>query len=317
MNIGLSILLILTIFNDKREYGRILGSAIPLIFIGIFIFFTNQKAGLFSFDRDMAKYALLIGFPLIWHYLSQQVQNQFDRIAITRIAGPSFTGIYSFTYNIANILNVIFNSAENVWTVWFFDQMSQKNYKQIREISKKFMLFIAMIAIIMMVGSKEIIMIMGEKSYWEGQYLFIPLLLSVFLLFLYSLPVGIEYYYKKTKYIPLMTCIAAIINVTLNFALIPYYGYFAAAYATLLSHAVQFLGHWFLSKKILHNNGISKVFEFIDFIKLFILVCICGIIVSILNPYPVIKYSIFTVFFSFEAYKYRNELENIINMFIS
>lgn len=316
VNIGLSILLILTVFNDQSEYGRILGSAIPLVLIGLFVFFTNQKAGKFTFDKGMAKYALLVGFPLIWHYLSQQIQNQFDRIAIANIVGSSYTGIYSFAFNIANILNVIFYSTENVWTIWFYDQMPKANYRRIREVSKKYMLLIATIAIIMMVASREVIMIMGAKPYWEGQIIFIPLLISIFFHYLYTIPVCIEYYYKKTKYIAMMTGIAAIINITLNYALIPRFGYIAAAYTTMLSHAVQFITHWFLSKNILKKEGIDKVFYFSDLMKMFIAVCVCGIAVAFLNPHPVIKYIVFVALFGAGAYIFRSDLKLIANTFL-
>ncbi len=316
LNIGLSIVLILFVFKNQREYGRIVGSAIPLIILSFYIFFTNQRAGRFVFDRKMAKYAIVIGFPLIWHYLSQQIQNQFDRIAITNIVGSSYTGIYSFSYNIANILNVIFYSTENVWTVWFFDHMSKHNYIQIRNVSKKYMLLITSIAILMLVGSREVIMIMGAQAYWEGQYIFIPLLISIYLLFLYTIPVGIEYYFKKTKYIALMTAIAAIINVSLNYVFIPYFGYIAAAYTTMISHAVQFIAHWFISKRVLRKEGISCVFCFSDLLKLFVIVCICGVVVYFLNQYPIIKYSLFVVVFCIGAFVYRNDLMAIKNVFL-
>ena len=315
-NIGMSILLIVTVFNENREYGRILGSAIPLVLIGLFVFFTNQRAGRFSFDKAMAKYAIAVGFPLIWHYLSQQIQNQFDRIAITNIVGSSYTGIYSFAFNIANILNVIFYSTENVWGVWFFGKMAEGEYKKIRKISKKYMLLITAIATLMLIGSREVIMIMGDKSYWEGQVIFIPLLISIYLLYLYTIPVGIEYYYKQTKYIALMTAIAAAINVSLNYALIPKFGYIAAAYTTMLSHAVQFVAHWFIAKRILRKEGINKVFYFSDLMKAFSAVCICGVGVAFLNPYPVIKYSVFVVLFVVGMYFYRNDMKMLIDMFL-
>lgn len=309
VNTGLSVLLILCVFNIRREYGRIIGSAVPLVLIGIYVFTTNGYAGKFSFDKKMAKYALVVGFPLIWHYLSQQIQSQFDRIAITNIVGSSYTGIYSFAYSIASILQVIFYSTENVWSVWFFEQMSKKKYKQIREVSCKYMLLIASIAILMLVGSKEVIIMMGDREYWEGATIFIPILLGIFLLYLYTIPVGIEYYYKKTKYIALMTGIAAVVNVVLNYLLIPHFGYIAAAYTTLLSYALQFVSHWFISKRILKSKGIDRVFYLSDIAKIFTGVCVCGVLVTFLNPMPIIKYIVFTIVFVFAGYIHRNDLK--------
>ncbi len=312
LNIGLSVFLILSVFNDQREYGRIIGSAVPLVLIGIYVFATNGHAGKFSFNKKMAKYALAVGFPLIWHYLSQQVQSQFDRIAITNIVGSSYTGIYSFAYSIASILQVIFYSTENVWSVWLFEQMSQKKYKEIREASRKYMLLIAFVAILMLVGSREIILVMGDREYWEGAQIFIPILVGIFLLFLYTIPAGIEYYYKKTQYIALMTGIAAAVNVILNYLLIPHFGYMAAAYTTLASYAIQFVSHWFISKRILKAQGIDRVYYLSDIAKIFAGVCACGVCVAFLNPMPVIKYSVFTIVFVIFGYIHRNDLKLLL-----
>ncbi|MCD7785692.1 MAG: oligosaccharide flippase family protein [Oscillospiraceae bacterium] len=312
VNVVLSIVLILTIYSEQREYGRIVGSAIPLILIGAYVFITEEKRGNFKFDKKFAKYAIAIGFPLIWHYLSQQIQGQFDRIAITNIVGASATGIYSFAYNIANILKVIFYSTENVWTIWFFKKMAEGKYKDIRNVSKKYTLLIAGIAICMLVFSKEVIMIMGDKEYWEGATIFIPLLISEYLVHLYTIPVGIEYYYKKTNYIAAMTVLAAIVNVSLNYALIPVFGYVAAAFTTMVSYAVQFISHWIISKKILKKNEIKNIFYFRDLAARFVLVCLVGIAVYILNPHPIIKYSLFIVGMSIACFIYRKDIKLLV-----
>ena len=61
-NVVISLILILTVFNGPREYGRILGSAIPMVLIGLHIYLMN---GLYGYDKDMAVYGLKIGTPLI------------------------------------------------------------------------------------------------------------------------------------------------------------------------------------------------------------------------------------------------------------
>lgn len=314
LNVGLSLVLILFIFSDQREFGRIVGSAVPLIIIGIYVFAYYTRKGGNRFEGSMAKYGLSIGLPLIWHYLSQQIQNQFDRIAITKIVGASATGIYSFAYTVANILQVMFYSTENVWSVWMYDQMSKRNYTAIREASKKYILLISSIAILMLVGSREVILIMGDKEYWEGATIFIPILIGIYLLFLYTIPAGIEYYYKKTKYIAIMTAIAAFVNITLNFALIPCFGYIIAAYTTMLSYAVQFAAHWIISDRVLKNEGAPKIYYISDLMKMFFIVCLAGVAVNYLNPYPVFKYALFTVFFGVLAYVRRDDVRTLILM---
>ena len=314
LNVGLSIAFILTFFSVNREYGRIFGSAIPLIGIGIYIFIYYIRPR--KFNLRLAKYAIKIGFPLIWHYLSQQIQNQFDRIAITRIVGASFTGIYSFVYSIANILQVIFYSTENVWTVWLYEQMSKKQYIKIRETSKKYIFLITCVAILMLVGFREVIVIMGDRGYWEGVTISIPILIGIYLLFLYTIPVGIEYFFKKTQYIALMTGVAAVLNIILNYLLIPYFGYIAAAYTTLISYGVQFIGHWIISCIILKENNIKTIFDLSYMVKMFSFVCASGIAVYYLNAFPVIKYCVFALLFAYIYVRKKNDIQLLVNMMI-
>lgn len=49
-----------TIVYLQCEYGRIIGVAVPLVLIRIYVFATNGYAGENSFDKKMAKYALTV-----------------------------------------------------------------------------------------------------------------------------------------------------------------------------------------------------------------------------------------------------------------
>lgn len=293
-NIGISILLIISVLKNNTFLARVIGSVIPLLFIGIYgigNIYMRKKRNIFN--KEMAIYALIIGVPLVWHYLSQQIASQFDRIMITNMKGATYTGIYSFVYTIANIFVILFYSTDNVWGVWFFSQMEKKEYKNIHVKSKYYMIFMTIIICIMMIFSREIILIMGSKRYSEGVNLFIPIIIGMYFLFLYTIPVCVEYYYKKTQFIAIMTFVSAVINIILNYIYIPRYGYQAAAYTTAISYIVMFLSHWYISNKLLKKNNVEQFYRIHEFFVLALVVVIVGGSVILLNIYPIIKYSIF------------------------
>lgn len=302
-NVLLSVFLIVFVFNTNREYGRIIGSAIPLLCIGVFVFIREGIKGEFKFDSSMAKFALMMGIPLIWHYLSQQIQNQFDRIAITNLVNLSKTGIYSFAHNISNILQIIFYSIENVWVIWMYEQMNTKNYTAIKEKSNQYLKFISYIAILMIIGSREVIMVMGDKDYWEGVYVCIPLIIGAYIVYLYTLPSNTEYFFKKTKYIAIMTGIAAITNISLNYLFIPFFGYIAAAYTTIASYSVQFLGHWLVYKKLLRENDVNELFCLKQMLNSLFTVVIAGVVSLSMVNYPIIRYLLGLCYFTFAITK--------------
>ena len=119
----------------------------------------------------------------------------------------------------------------------------------------------------------------------------------MFFLFLYTIPVGVEYYFKETKYIGATTFIAAAINVGTNYLFIKEYGYVAAAYTTLLSYVVMFALHWFIAKRIMLKHNIDPFFKFGSFAILIMIVIVFGYGVVLLNPYPILKYCIGIILF--------------------
>lgn len=106
----------------------------------------------------------------------------------------------------------------------------------------------AMVALILV--GPEILKIFADQRYWEGMSIIPPIALANYMIFMYTMYVYIEHYYKKTVYITKNTLIAAGLNVILNFILIPKYGYVAAAYTTLASYFVAFILHSRYAKKI-------------------------------------------------------------------
>ena len=63
----------------------------------------------------------------------------------------------------------------------------------------------------------EVTKIMAGSNYWGGISLIIPLTFGNFFVFMYGLPVNIEYYHKKTGFISLGTILAAGLNAVLNY----------------------------------------------------------------------------------------------------
>ena len=115
-NTVLSIILILFVFPNERYLGRILGSAIPLIGIGVALCFLIWRNGRTLYNKAYWKYGLAIGLPLLPHVISQSLLSQVDRIMIKDMVGSSEAGIYSYIYTICTILYIVGNSMENAWS---------------------------------------------------------------------------------------------------------------------------------------------------------------------------------------------------------
>lgn len=287
-SILVSIILINTLFISNMSFGRILGNIIPLLTISVIYSIRYIASSRKKFDINMGRYALVFGLPLIWHYLSQEIVSQSDRIMISGYKGYYYSGLYSFIYSIAFIYSVIFYSMDNVWSMWSIEQMNEKKYLELRNVSVFYSKVVCVIGIMMCLLSKEIVLIIGGKKYLEGMHIFYPLVLGLFFLFLYTIPVCVEYFFKCTKYIAIITVVSAISNILLNIIFIPLFDYSFAAYSTLISYFVLFLGHWFISKRLMRENNVNYIFRFSDYI-----LCIISLLVVCVVSYYLEKCLLF------------------------
>ena len=250
LGIGLSVLFIVTVADEKRWMGRILGVLISAVLVTVIIFSRIYEAAAPKINIIYWKYALKISLPIIPHGLSQIVLAQFDRLMINSVSGSVKAGLYSFSYNIGTIFQVVANSLDTAWTQWFFDQMTKKDYVSIKKIAVIYQLVVSMGAASLMLVSPELIILMGGKKYVDSIAVAFPVVLAMYYSYVYYFPASVEYYYKKTNYIAVGTMIAAVVNIILNWLFIPKYGYVAAAYTTVFCYFIYYIFHVLLSKKV-------------------------------------------------------------------
>ena len=249
-NIVLSLILICFVFTEQRYMGRIVGSTIPIFLIAIYIVVYFWKRRPASNSRAFLKWGIRYSLPIVPHGLSQVVLTQFDRIMISKMVSDTASGIYSFAFNIYMIISVTTQSLDNVWSPWFYENMNAGNEKQIKSKSSMYMILMLLFSIFVLLISPELIKLLGPKEYWDATYCVIPIIVGGFFSFMYSIPVCVEYYREKTKYIAAGTIGAAVINVVLNYIFIQMFGYVAAAYTTLFTYMLYFLFHYLLAWKI-------------------------------------------------------------------
>ena len=310
-NIGISIFLIKFVFPNARYLGRIIGSALPLIIVGIIISISIILKGKKFISKKYWIYALAIGLPLVPHVISQSLLSQFDRIMITNIVGESESGIYSYICTICTILYVVSSSFDNAWSPWVYMMLKDNKNENIKKASKEYIAFFAILTLGFICVMPEITKIIASKEYWDGIDLLVPISLSNYFTFLYMMPVNIEYYNKKTKYISLGTISAALLNFGLNFLVIGVFGYRAAAYTTLFSYILLFVFHWMIAKKL----GIEKSYNIKDFIKIstvLMLIAFSVLFIDILTPLGIIYRYIIVLIIFIILFKYKNKILKIL-----
>lgn len=286
LNIGLSIVMIFTIFQDNRYVGRVVGSSGAFILVGLLIYFAIMFKGKKLINIDYWKFSLKIALPLIPHSLSNVLLSQFDRIMVNSYSGSFDAGIYSYIYNLSVVLSVVWASTNNAWVPWFYAEMDKKDYSKIKKTSNYYMILFGAITLVSMLLLIDIAKIMAPEEYLVGIPLIIPILLGYYFQFLYSLPVNVEFFEKKTTYIAIGTIASAIINIVLNIIFIPMYGYIAAGYTTVVAYFFLFLFHYFLAKKIIGK----QLFDTKMIISVTTVVVALSFVMFFLTDYIILRY---------------------------
>ncbi len=194
-----------------------------------------RKAGLktyFSFS-----------YPLIIAGLLSALVDVIDRFIIDHFLGKSEVGIYSFSYRIALIMNIFVMSLRSAWTPYSIRRYNEGNYSE--DFGKSLTKVISVSLLIFLVVSIFIDDLF--KFSFSGFRLFdlryaagIQIIPVILISYIFS---AVVTYYSVYPYVSgksfhflISDFIALVINISLNFILIPIYGIMGAAGATLLSY---------------------------------------------------------------------------------
>ncbi len=269
-------------FLSDKAMARIIGSLVPVVFIGTFFWIDLLKRKNVVINIEYWKYGLALSIPLVFHKLSLNLLSQGDRIIIENYCGSSDTGIYSLVYQYGSIISIIMTAIADAWLPWFHDMMDKKYYSEIKNNVKPLLETACAMGIIAICVSPEMVMILGGEKYADGVYVAPPVILGVVTQYMYTQYVNIEMNLKRTRIIAISTMVAAVINLSLNIIFVPKYGFLAAAYTTLVGYLILFFIH-FINTKVIY-----KVHLYDDvhlFVLLFITIVFGVFIQSYYNSY--------------------------------
>ena len=224
----------------------------------------------FSFDKklfiEMTKYSVvLIPNSFMWW-----IMNASDRVMVTNILGAQANGIYAVSYKLPSMLTVI----TSIFTSeWIYSAVNEKDSSDKNEYTSS--VFSLLVSVILLISSGMIMMIKPFlKIYVSNDYYsswqFTPYLIIGFSILTLASFLSSSYnVHKDSKGFLFSGTAGAIINVILNFLLIPSIGINGAAIATALSYISVFIYRIFDTKKYVKVKIFTKEF-IIGFLLLFI-----------------------------------------------
>lgn len=276
--------------SEQKGYARIFGYAITTVVISGSIFVLNCIRGKKLFQKEFWKYALGFNIPLLAYYFSQVIFNQSDRIMISHMSGIDKAAMYGVAYNLAMILTFVLNSINNSYIPWLYGKIKENKADDNRNVANGIAILMAVLLIGVIWFAPEVIEIMAGKAYREAKWVVAPVSMSLLLLFYSQLFINVEFYYEEKKSLVYASIGSMIINVVLNYLLIPYFGFVVAGYTTLLSYILFAFSNYLAMKKIFIKKGIqNNLYDYKTLMLIIILFIVIGFCGVLLYSYLVIR----------------------------
>lgn len=273
-----SIALIL-LLEENKHLGRIFGFISAIVVLSSLSLFFLIKEAEFKFHKKHLIYALSFGIPFLPHLLSQFILSMFDRVIINQLTGSINTGLYSLAYNVGNVLNALTIALTSAFVPEFYRFLNNGNYEKINLRVKELTNVILLGALFMIFFAKEIMIVMADKEFHSALNIIPWILLGNVFFFFYMIYSVYATYDKKTGTFSLITLVVGGINISLNYLLIPVWGYKMAAVTTLASYFLLFLFHFINAKYFLKKQVIPIKTYLLSFFGFLILTGI-GLFVS-------------------------------------
>lgn len=280
---------------EHKDLARIEGLVLGHVFFYAIIYIHLLRTGKKVYNLNYWKYSIHYNLPLIPHYLSQQILNQSDRIMINSICGKADAAVYSLSYQMAIVINILINSIHSSFMPWTYQMLKKGDVQNIGKRAFQIEILIGSICLIFTLFAPEFIFLLGGKEYLEAVYIIPPVAMSVLFITIYSFFGNIEFYFEKTKLVMIASCIVAVLNLILNKIFIPILGFVAAGYTTLICYIIYGLLHYIFMVKICENNKIKNPYPgnkmwITALIYVFLSICI-----SMLYKYKLERYIIILI----------------------
>lgn len=212
--------------------------------------------------------------------LASSIYMNLDTVMLGAMKGTVAVGLYAAAVKISQVVKTLINAFSNVLFPRLSNYLGNNKVNEYKLLLYKGIRIMLMFTIPAGIGmcmlSEEIIVILSGNSYVQANIASKILAINI----IFSIIDGFIYYqillpFGKEKIASICTFIGSILNLSLNFILIPLFSYNGAALTTLVAEFVVFIGLFYYSNKLINLIIIIKnIFKYAFFSIPIIIWCI-------------------------------------------
>lgn len=236
-------------------YGKLVGTAVSFLLL---VFFTLKE---WKLQFSLPKLKILIGFSifLIPINFSSMLINLSNRYFLLEFQTLSDVGVFSLGSKIATIIPILLSEPiKNAFIPYLFSMSEDLDIcrKTLSSFTQFYFLLVSTVVLALSVFSYEIIEIFASSAYTRGGEVVFILSISNMFLGTSALIVLSIHLIKKTWLVTIIWLLSAVINVLMNLWLIPIFGNYGAAFASLIS-VVSILFFYLMATQLYFPLGIK------------------------------------------------------------
>tara|TARA_B100000780_G_C21037227_1_gene416029 strand:- start:24 stop:1070 length:1047 start_codon:yes stop_codon:yes gene_type:complete len=249
--LGLISAIILVVVFKFGAMGRVLAMFVPALFLYFISLYTVNKYTQGNWSFVNIKKQLIFGMPLIIGLWAYQGLNFVGKYFLEIFSNLENVGLYTVGTTLASVPLFLVLGFKQLWSPIFYENMNKKDYEIISKLISYFTVIISLLCLILILFSKETIILLLDKEYYSIIPIIGFLLLASFFNGLLTISNTFLSFNNNFSRISFFAVIATIVNIILNVLLIPYYGILGASISLMLSYFIYYLLGAYSERKLI------------------------------------------------------------------
>jgi O-antigen/teichoic acid export membrane protein len=197
----------------------------------------------FGFDRVLYRSMVRYGLPLVPSVLALWATNFSDRFFLVKLADTHEVGLYSIGARLASAIVIALTAFRMGWPAFAYAIEDDREAKRTYGFVMTYVVYVTCWASLALgVLSPWLLRLITTEPFYAAEDVVAPLAFATAAFGGYTVAVISVGRVRATRLNWTVTGVAALLNVALNFALIPPFGRMGAAFATVAAYSLMFAG---------------------------------------------------------------------------
>lgn len=277
LSLNISANLYFIIWCKMGAKGMLIGELLSTGAVAGYLLINIVSNNQLSIRLPLLKKMLLFGLPFIPNTLCASLMHRVDRYLLAEFTSLAAIGIYGLGYRFPFMLNfLLLGSFGRIWNSSIMYEIERQddalaNYSKI---AKYFITLYVFSQFALAVLAPSIVSILAAPDYYEAWKVVQIVALGMCFYSLHQFFTIGAFTKSKTWLLLLPYLLSAIVNIVLNYYLLPRFGYLAAAWSTVITYFIFSVSSYFIFRKIL-----PVPFDILKIISLF-LMAICLVLLN-------------------------------------